>query len=80
METSYPQYRKYPNNKAYFKILSDKEWEEIQIIGSKHIVNQFIVKIMPDRNYLQDMTFDYKDNWEEIEEVEYEQKKHLATR
>ena len=80
MEASYPQYRKYPNNKAYFKILSDKEWEEIQVIGSKHIVNQFIVKIMPDRNYLQDMTFDYKDNWEEIEEVEYEQKKHLATR
>ena len=78
MKTIYPQFRKYPNNKAYFKILSDKEWEEVQIIGNKHIFNPFIVKIMPDRNYLFDMTFHYNDNWEVIEEMEYEQKKHLA--
>lgn len=68
----YPQYRKYPNNKAYFKILSDKAWEEIQVIGEKHVLHSFEVKIMPDRNLLHDMTFDYEGNWVKIEEDEYD--------
>ena len=72
MEIKYPQYRKYKNNKSFFKITSDKEWEEIQIIGSKSILNQFTVKIMPDRNFIQDMTFDYEENWDVIEEDQYE--------
>lgn len=71
MEIKYPQYRKYKNNKSFFKITSDKEWEEIQIVGSKAILNQFTVKIMPDRNFIQDMTFDYKENWDVISEEEY---------
>lgn len=78
METTYPQYRKYLNNKSFFKIVSPTEWEEIQIIGSRHILNTFTVKILPDRNFMQDMTFDYKDNWEVISEAEYEQKKDLV--
>jgi hypothetical protein len=74
MNTSitYPQYRKYPNNKTYFKIVSPVEWEEIQVIGTKHILHSFTVKIMPDRNYLHDMTFNYERNWVKIEEEEYE--------
>jgi hypothetical protein len=69
---TYPQYRKYLNNKAYFKIISPTEWEEIQIVGSQHILHQFTVKILPDRNYIYDMTFDYKNNWVKIGEEEYE--------
>jgi hypothetical protein len=69
---SYPQFRKYPNNKAYFKILSPTEWEEILVVGSKHLFHHFIVKILPDRNYIHDMTFDYENNWVKIEEGEYE--------
>jgi hypothetical protein len=75
METTYPQYRKYPNNKSYFKIISATEWEEIQVIGTKCMMHQFTVKIMPDRNYLYDMTFDYKNNWMVITEEEYVVKK-----
>lgn len=71
-EIIYPQYRKYPNNKAYFKIISDKEWEEVQVIGNKYILHSFEVKIMPDRNLLHDMTFDYEGNWVKIESEEYE--------
>ena len=63
MEIQYPQYRKYLNEKSFFKITSSTEWEEIQIIGSKYVLNQFKVNIMPDRNFLHDMTFDYKENW-----------------
>jgi hypothetical protein len=71
MEIKYPQYRKYLNAKAYFKIISATEWEEIQIIGKKYILHQFTVNIMPDRNFISDMTFDYKKNWLEITEDEY---------
>lgn len=70
---NYPQYRKYKNNKAYFKIISEKEWEEIQVLGTKHILHSFIVKILPDRNFIYDMTFDYENNWEKIEEDEFEE-------
>ncbi len=48
------------------------EWEEIQIIGSKCFINKFEVKILPDRNFIQDMLFEYAENWEAIEEKEYE--------
>jgi hypothetical protein len=71
MEIKYPQFRKYNNNKAFFKIISSTAWEEIQIVGSKHILHQFKVNIMPDRNFIYDMTFDYKNNWTAIEEEEY---------
>ncbi|MCX6296654.1 MAG: hypothetical protein NTX97_11425 [Bacteroidetes bacterium] len=71
MEIAYPQFRKYLNNRSYFKIISDKEWEEIQIIGSKNVLHRYIVNIMPDRNFLHDMTFDYKENWVAIGEEEY---------
>jgi hypothetical protein len=70
---SYPQYRKYKNNKAYFKIISEKEWEEIQVLSSKYILHTFTVKILPDRNFIYDMTFDYENNWDKIGEEEYEE-------
>ncbi len=75
---SYPQFRKYPNEKAYFKIISAKEWEEVQIIGSKSILHHFTVKILPDRNFIYDMTFDYKRNWVSIEEFEYDTHRKVA--
>ncbi|MCW3070787.1 MAG: hypothetical protein JWO44_677 [Bacteroidetes bacterium] len=68
----YPQYRKYPNEKGYFKVISDKEWEEIQVIGSKYLLHRFIVSILPDRNFIYDMTFDYESSWVKISEEEYE--------
>ena len=72
---SYPQYRKYPNERAFFKIISADEWEEIQVMGSNYSFHQFKVNIFPDRNYLHDLTFDYEKNWVAIEEDEYEKVK-----
>lgn len=72
MDITFPQYRKYKNERSYFKIPSMNEWEEIQIIGSKCVINKFEVKILPDRNFIQDMLFEYIENWEAIEEKEYE--------
>ena len=75
IEITYPQYRKYLNGRNFFKIISDKEWEEIQVMGSKYSIHQFKVNIFPDRNYLHDMTFDYEKNWVVIDEEEYEKLK-----
>lgn len=72
---SYPQYRKYPNGQAYYKIISAEEWEEITVMGNKYTMHLFRVNIFPDRNYLHDLTFDYENNWVKIEEDEYEKVK-----
>ena len=60
---SFPQYRKYKNYKSYFKILSDQEFYEIQLLGNKYSVYHIKVKILPDRNYLNDMLYNYKESW-----------------
>lgn len=80
METTitYPQYRKYHNEKGYFKIISPKEWEEIQIVGSRYLLHRFTVAIFPDRNFVYDMTFDFEKNWTPIEQAEYEKIKERA--
>ncbi len=69
---NYPQYRKYPNERGYFKIISVDEWEEIQVIGSKYKLHHFKVNILPDRNFIYDLTYDYKNNWVAIGAEEYE--------
>ena len=71
-EITYPQYRKYSNNKSYFKIISNDEFEEIQVLGTKKSIHYFKAKILPDRNFIYDMTFDYNKFWQKIEEKEYE--------
>ncbi len=70
-QVTYTQYRKYPNNRVFFKIISDKEWEEIQILGNNYSLHHFTAKILPFRNFINDMTFDYERNWLKIEEEEY---------
>ena len=74
---SYPQYRKYSHERTYFKIISESEWEELHVNKDKVRVHSFIVKILPDRNFIYDMTFDYERNWVKIEEWEYEKIKTL---
>jgi hypothetical protein len=68
----YPQYRKYENNKSYFKIISPELFEEIQLLGSKKTMHIFEVKILPDRNYIADLTFNYMGHWIICDENEYE--------
>lgn len=78
-EITYPQYRKYSNNKSYFKIISSDEFEEIQVLGTKKSIHLFKAKILPDRNLIYDMTFDYEKSWLKIEEEEYEQVKNQGS-
>jgi hypothetical protein len=58
MSQSFPQFRKYANNRNFFKISSAQDFEEISFIGSKKIVRQHKAMILPDRNLVQDLLHD----------------------
>jgi hypothetical protein len=79
MHSDYPQYRKYTNNLAYFKLISASEWEEIRVLGNKLMLHQFKAAILPDRNYIHDMTYAYENHWVAITASEYEQYRKQVT-
>lgn len=71
----FPQYRKYKNNKHFFKIISNNEFDEIHFIGTKTLVTKHHAKILPDRNLIYDLLYDIGRTSEISTEEEY--KKHL---
>lgn len=75
---NYPVYRKYPHNRTFFKVLNADEFEELQIIGHHFSVHHIVAKILPDRNFIYDLTFDFKKNWIEISALEYEEQFKLC--
>lgn len=69
---NYPIYRKYKNNKSYFKIISKEEFEEIQVLGNTYTLYHFKAKILPDRNLIEDLSINYEAYCDVISEKEYE--------
>ncbi len=67
----FPVYRKYKNNKSYFKIMHPNLFEEIQIIGSKKVIKQIEAKLYPEVLFVQDLVLNFGDRAEEINEEEY---------
>lgn len=55
MAISFPFFLKYPNNKSFFKLHSEAEFEELQIIGKKYAVHTITAKILPERVLIADM-------------------------
>ncbi|MEM9022172.1 MAG: hypothetical protein AAGB22_00425 [Bacteroidota bacterium] len=72
MAEAFPIYRKYTNNKSYFKIHSPEAFDELQLLGKRCTVHHFEAKIHPDRMYIQDMIANTQGNWEAITAAEYE--------
>lgn len=70
-EIIFPAYRKYKNNKNFFKIINENEFEEISFIGSKVIVTKHLAKILPDRNLIADLLYD-SNFAEQSTQIEYE--------
>ena len=68
----FPVFRKYSNNKSYFKVLNANEFEEITILGSNFWIYHFEAKILPDRYLIQDMIELEEGRWVSISENEYE--------
>jgi len=73
-DIQFPVYRKYKNGKSYFKIFSRNEFEEIQIVGSKKIINTVKAKQFPEMNLIHDLVYD-RAIAIEINAGEYEQVK-----
>jgi hypothetical protein len=71
----FPVFRKYKNDSSFFKILSADEFEEIKKLPKGYGLFKFKAKILPDRNYIHDMLYDFHLHWLEIEEMEYEEAK-----
>lgn len=69
--TKFPQYRRYKNGLSYFQILSEVEFDEIKILGGKHIKQHVIARRYPEKLFINDLLFNYKDFAEEIKEQEY---------
>lgn len=70
-DINFPVYRKYKNNKSYFKIIQPDRFEEIQLIGSKRIVKQTTAKQYPEMVFINDLVFNYTEMAIEITEEEY---------
>ena len=71
-QIQFPTYRKYKNNKNFFKIINENEFDEISFIGSKAIVVKHIAKILPDRNFIYDLLNDVGNTSELSNQKEYE--------
>jgi hypothetical protein len=67
----FPVYRKYKNNKSYFKIINPRLFEEIQVIGSKRIVTEIEARLYPEMMFIRDLVYDYAKMANEISEAEY---------
>lgn len=67
----FPIYRKYSNNKSYFKVFDTTSFEEIQVLGSNYWIYSFTAKILPDRNFIKDMIDMQGGGWIEISEEVY---------
>ncbi len=70
-DINFPVYRKYKNNKSYFKIIQPDLFEEIQVIGSKKIIKQTRAQQYPEMVFIRDMVFNYSEMAQEISESEY---------
>ena len=70
-DINFPVYRKYKNNKSYFKIIQPKLFEEIQIIGSKKVVKLTEAKQFPEMLFISDLILNYSEMADEINEEEY---------
>ena len=51
----FPQYRKLVNNKSFYKIISDRSFEEIQLVGSLKYNYLIEAKIYPEILKIRDL-------------------------
>lgn len=71
-DINFPVYRKYKNGKSYFKIINPRQFEAIQLIGSKKFRKVIDAVQLPERNFVYDLLFTYADMADEISAQEYD--------
>jgi hypothetical protein len=68
---SFPQYRKYPDNRAFFKVISEIEFEEISFIGTKQIIQNIVATTYAEMLYISDMINNPENIYRIINKDEY---------
>jgi len=53
--TDFPQYRKLSNDKVFYRIVDNRHFEEIQIIGTKAQLRNVVAEQYPEILRIQDM-------------------------
>lgn len=77
-DIQFPVYRKYKNNTTFFKISNRNLFEEIQIIGSKAVLNIVNATQLPEMNHIYDLVYNHEGLSMEITENEWlEQRKKV---
>lgn len=66
-------YRKYKNNKSYFKIIDERNFEELQIVGSKVMINKIKAISFPEINFIHDLIFNYSEMADNIDTKDFEE-------
>ena len=56
IKIKYPIYRKLSNNRSFYKVVDSKNFEEIQIIGTKRIHQLIEAKQYPEFLFVLDLT------------------------
>jgi hypothetical protein len=74
----FPQYRRYLNGRNYFCFQSMEAFEELRGLGNKWLIEQHTAKILPDRNLVHDLLFEYQGIAEKIDAGDYEEVRKLA--
>ena len=67
----FPQYRKYKNGQSYFKVTSESTFIEYKLMGHKIDEYSIEAKILPDRNYIHDLLYNYQEHWDKIDESNF---------
>mgnify|MGYP000660163069 CR=1 FL=1 len=68
----FPQYRKYTNERSYFRIESETQFTEVMKIGQRIDVYTFQAKIFPDIQMVQDMLTQQSEYYALSTEEEFE--------
>lgn len=56
-DIQFPVYRKYINNKHFFKVISRSYFEEVQLIGDKKVITCVEAKQLPEMNLIFDLVY-----------------------
>lgn len=70
-DITFPVYRKYKNNKHFFKIVSRNYFEEIQVIGNRAMLHKIEARQLPEMNQVYDLVYNFAGFGTEITENEY---------
>jgi hypothetical protein len=73
---TFPVYRKYEGDRSFFKITSEKEFIEVQVMGPRFFVHNITAKTFPDFQMIVDMINLHNNHWIECTDQEFE---HIFT-